>query len=312
MPPLDGLPWPRRDLYPHRYFYDAVMTSKGCPYSCEFCSVWKTYQRRYHVRPVGEVLDELAQVRAKHMFFVDDNLTVNPDRTIELCRGLVERRLDKRFAIQASLEMGQNGDLLKWLQRAGCFLVSVGLESVDEGTLYNLRKASNLKVGVDRFAETIARIHSHGIAVSASIIYGHDSDTLETFRQVESFVAESKLDSVVYTILTPLPGTDLWQRMAVEGRLLQLPLPESYAYFDAHHVTYAPVRVTAEQLLSANREAVRRMTSLVALLGGSWRTWRRTGSFLAALAALQNNRWARANARSSAACPLTCSHHHST
>jgi radical SAM superfamily enzyme YgiQ (UPF0313 family) len=300
MPSLDGLQWPRRDLYPHRYLFDAVLTSKGCPYACEFCSVWKTYEQRYHVRPVDQVLDELAQVKARHLFFVDDNLSVHPRRAIELCQGMVARGVRKRFAIQGSLEMGQDDELLHWLQQAGCFLVSVGVESVDEGTLHQIRKASNLKVGVDRFKETIARIHEHGMAVSASIIFGNDGDTAETFQQLEAFAAESQIDSLVYTILTPLPGTDLWERLRAKGRVLPLPLPQGYAYFDAHHVTFEPAQVTADELLAAKRAAVQRWTGVPALVGGLWRTWRRTGSPLAALAAFQNNHWARINARASA------------
>jgi radical SAM superfamily enzyme YgiQ (UPF0313 family) len=297
-PLLDGLPIPRRDLYPHRYLFDAVLTSKGCPYRCEFCSVWKMYEKRYLLRPVDEVLDELEQVQARHVFLMDDNLTANPSRAIALCQGMVERRLNKRFAIQASLEMGQNEELLCWLQRAGCFLVFVGIESLDESTLQHLRKTANLKVGIARYAETIDRIHGHGMAVSAGIIFGNDNDTLETCRHLEEFAVESGIDSPVYTILTPLPGTDLWERLKTEGRLLAHDLPEGYSYFDAHHVTYEPLRMTAADLLAAKRRAVCRATSGSALLRGLWQTWRRTGNLLATMASFQNSRWARINARS--------------
>ena len=160
-----------------------------------------------------------------------------------------------------------------------------------------LRKASNLKVGVDRFGEAIARIHAHGMAVSAGIIFGNDGDTLETFCDLRAFVTDSGIDSPVYTILTPMPGTDLWDRLKAEGRLLLGTLPESYFYFDAHHVMFEPLGVTADQLLAANREAVRQATTGWVLLCGLWRTWRRTGSLLAALASFQNSRWARINAR---------------
>jgi radical SAM superfamily enzyme YgiQ (UPF0313 family) len=300
-PSLAHLLVPRRDLYPHHYFFDAILTSKGCPYNCEFCSVWKHYGRRYHLRPIGEVLDELEAMRSRLLFFVDDNLTVDVGRTIELCRGMVERGLRKRFAIQASLEAGQDEELLAWLARAGCFFFSVGIESLDETTLRHIRKASNLKVGIRRFTETIRRIHAHGMAVSGSIIFGHDGDTAASFRQMEAFAAEAELDSVVYTILTPTPGTDLAARLAQEGRLLSIPLPEGYTFFDAHHVVFQPRQVAPDMLLAANRAAVERLTALPALARGTWRTWRRTGSPLAALAALQNNRWARINARSSQA-----------
>jgi radical SAM superfamily enzyme YgiQ (UPF0313 family) len=301
LPSWERLPLPRRDLYPHRYLFETVMTSVGCAYRCEFCTVWKTYGGRYHVRPVEDVLDELARMKARHLYFVDDNLTMDPRRTIELCQGMVERGLDKRFAVAASLEAGQNEEMLGWLAQAGCFLVCVGIESVDEETLRHLRKASNLKVGVRRFGEAIAGFHAHGIAVSAGIIFGNDADTLETFRQLEGFVAEEGVDSPVYTILTPVPGTDLWARLEDEGRLLACTLPEDYAFFDMHHVTYQPQRVTARELLAAKQAAVRHSTSFPALLGCLWRTWRRTGSLLGGLSAFQNGYWARVNARSSPA-----------
>ena len=298
-PSLQALPWPRRDLYPERYYFDAVLTSKGCPYRCEFCSVWKMYEKRFIVRPVDDVLDELAQIKAKYVFFVDDNLTVDPQRTIELCKGMVKRRLRKRFAAQASLEMGENDELLDWMRRAGCFLVFVGIESVDETTLRSVRKTSNLRIGVERFGETISRIHSHGMAVSAGMMFGNDADTLETFRELEAFATDAQVDSPVYTILTPMPGTDLWNRLSAEGRLLAYDLPDDYTYFDAHHVTLEPLKVTCNALLAANRKAVRRATTRLALLRGLWRTWHRTGSLLAALAAFQNNRWTRMNVLSS-------------
>ena len=294
-PSLVGLPLPRRDLYPHRYRFDAVLTSKGCPFSCEFCSIWSAFERRILHRPVGEVLDEVAALRARHLFFVDDNLTANRAHAIDLCRGMVERRLGKRFAIQASLDAALDDELLNWLQRAGCFLVSVGLESTDKVTLQQVRKASNLRVGVAHYATAVDRFHARGMAVSASIIFGHDRDTPETFRQIEDFGHTSGLDSIVYTILTPLPGTDLHTRLEAEGRLFDLSLPQDYAYYDAHHVLYAPRGMEAGELQAANRQAVARWTAPGALLGRAWRTWRHTGSGLAALAALQNNRWVRIN-----------------
>ena len=297
MPSLAGLPLPRRDLYPHRYRFDAVLTSKGCPHACEFCSVWKTYERRTLQRPVGEVLDELATLRTRHLFFVDDNLAANRAHAIGLLRGMVERRLGKRFAIQASLDAALDDELLHWLRRAGCFLVSVGLESTDEVTLRQVRKASNLRVGVAHFATAVARFHAQGMAVSASIIFGHDRDTPETFRQIEAFGSTSSLDSIVFTILTPLPGTDLHARLQADGRLFDLSLPQGYAYYDAHHVLFEPRGMKAAELQAANRQAVARWTTWEALVGRAWRTWRQTQSALAALAALQNNRWARINAR---------------
>ena len=96
-----------------------------------------------------------------------------------------------------------------------------------------------------------------------------------------------------------MPGTDLWERLDGAGRLLLDDLPGGYGYLDAHHVRFEPPNVTADQLLSANREAVRRATTVPAMLRGLWRTWRRTGNPMAALASFQNNRWARINVRAS-------------
>ncbi|MHB0875752.1 MAG: B12-binding domain-containing radical SAM protein [Anaerolineae bacterium] len=304
-PPLTDMPLPRRDLYPRRYLFDAVLTSKGCPYRCEFCSVWRANGQRYLARPVEEVIAELQQTRASRIFFVDDNFTVDVERATELCRRMAESRLHKRFAIQTSLDVGEHPELLHWLRAAGCFLVFVGIESVHEESLRQIRKAANLRVGVARYAEMVRRIQAHGMAVSAGVIFGTDAETPESQTALERFVLQTHIDSPVYTILTPTPGTDLWERLESEGRLRVGPLPEGYGRLDAHHVAFEPASMTAGDLAAANRAAVLRATSPSALLGGAWGTLVRTHNWLAALAALRNNLWARQNLSAlDGGCPL--------
>jgi radical SAM superfamily enzyme YgiQ (UPF0313 family) len=294
-PPLAGMPIPRRDLYPRRYLFDSVLTSKGCPYHCEFCSVWRTCGQRYLVRPVDEVIAELRQLRSRLLFFVDDNFAVDVERATELCRRMAALRPRKRFAIQTSLDLGDHPDLLRRLREAGCFLAFVGIESVEEESLRQIRKAANLRVGVGRYAEMVRRIQAHGMAVSAGVIFGTDADSGESVAAAQRFVRQAAVDSPVYTVLTPVPGTDLWERLEAEGRLRVGALPEGYARLDAHHVAFEPRGMSAEDLAAANRGAVLRATTPLALARAALGTLVHTRSGLATLAALRNNVWARQN-----------------
>jgi len=246
-------------------------------------------------RPVADVVAELRQMRSRRVFFVDDNFAVDAECAVELCRAIVEPGLRLRFAIQTSLEVGSHAELLRWLQRAGCFMAPVGIESVEEEALREVRKARNLRLGVARYGALVRSIQAHGMAVSAGIVFGADAEGPESHAAVEQFVREARVDSPVYTILTPMPGTDLWDRLGAEGRLDTGPLPENYARLDAHHVAFVPKRLSAVELAEANRAAVRRATTPWQLCTGAVRTLWRTRNLLAALASLRNNLWARQN-----------------
>ena len=234
--PLDGLPVPRRDLLPRRYFVETIITSKGCTNTCGFCAIWRFYGRRYRSRPVDEVADELATLPPhKLVFFADDNLTAERDRVIALCQRMVETGNRRPYAIQGTIGLGEDEELLTWLKRSGCLFVFVGLESISDEVLTRIGKRDLLRTGAAGHKARIARIHAHGIAVFGSVILGLDGDNT-SFEQMQRFILDAEIDCALVNILNPVPGTQLWDRMCKQGRLLYTSFPADYALYTQDNV----------------------------------------------------------------------------
>jgi radical SAM superfamily enzyme YgiQ (UPF0313 family) len=273
--PLDGLPHPRRDLFPDHYFVDTMSTSRGCPYSCPFCSVWRFYGRRYRVRPIEDVIAEMATLGShKLLFFLDDNMTVDHKQVIKLCRAMVERGLKKRYVLQGSLKLADDDELLGWLARSGCRFVFVGLESLDPRTVAEIGKPDLVKVGVDHYAEKIARLHERGIGVFGSFIVGNEEDDLTTFERLRDFILEAEIDCALINILNPNPDTEIWERLSAEGRMLYTDFPHDYAYLAQDNVSFLPTHMSPYQLQQGATYVTRSINRFPTALRRALRTWR--------------------------------------
>jgi radical SAM superfamily enzyme YgiQ (UPF0313 family) len=211
---LVDAPRPRRDLFHPDYMFASVQTSRGCPMDCEFCSVTAFNGRRYRRRPPEEVLDELETIPQNMVFFVDDNIIgygrESRDQALQLFRGMVERKLDKWWFCQASLNFADDEEILHWAGRAGCTMVFLGLEAEEVDALAKVNKRLNLNRGIETYAEAFRRIHRAGIAVLGAFIFGIDGDTPSKLRRRTSYMIRSGVDVMQTTFLTPLPGTRLF------------------------------------------------------------------------------------------------------
>jgi len=287
--PLDGLPIPRRDLFPHKYFVEMVITSKGCSNACDFCSVWRFCDRRYRVRPVEEVVDELETLPPrKFVFFADDNLTLNRQRVIQLCRRMVERGVRRRYAIQSTIGVGEDEELLRWLKRSGCCFIFVGIESLNESPLTAIAKPDLLRLGPAGCEACVARIHTHGMAVFGSFIMGLDGDTTP-FHRILAFTRSAELDCTLVNLLNPLPGTPLWERLSEQGRLLYTDFPADYALYAQDNVCFRPLEMSAGELQERTRKLVASLTRLPVTWQRAAATWRHTGDPYTTLIALSWN-----------------------
>ena len=288
--PLAGLCTPRRDLYPRGYCAETVITAKGCPNACDFCSVWRFYGRRYRTRPVDEVVDELEKLPPRRNFwFADDNLAVDRGRTIALCRRMVERGIRRYYSIQATLGVAEDAELLAWLRRSGCLFILIGLESLREEAVASIGKPDLLRAGVSGFRERVACIHAHGIGVYGSFILGLDGDSPTTFDQVKTFTRATGIDCTLVNIQCPRPGTVLWDRLCREGRLLYTDFPADYALYCFDNVCFWPDGMTPAELQEGTRRLTTSLTRLPVTLRRAWMTWRHTRNRLATLAAFAWN-----------------------
>ena len=293
--PLDGLSWPRRDLYPEGYFTQTIIGSKGCPYHCEFCSIWRFYGRRFRPRPIEEILEEMISLSdRKLIFFADDNFTIDQRRCVELCRGIVERSIRRRYAIQASLNLAENDELLTWLKRSGCIFVFVGFESLNPKVLATMGKPDLLRASPEGYKRRIQKLHDHGLAVFGSFIVGFDDDTPDVFERLRNFILETGIDCVLINILNACPGTDLWERWQSQGRLIYKHWPDQYAFLTQDNVTFLPAGMSPFELQVGAKQLIAHLTTRRRVLQQAMRTWRITGDPLGGLVTMVWNwRWRR-------------------
>ena len=243
---------PRRDLLHPGYFWESVQTSRGCPFSCSFCSVTKYLGREYRQRSELDVLDELKDVKSKYITFVDDNLigytSESRDRARRLFQGMVDMKLSKKWWMQTSINAAEDDELIKLAARAGCMFVFIGFETIDKGTLKEMKKGVNLRTGVENYNKTVQAFHKHGIGVLGAFIIGNDHETDAYYRQLSTFFLKSGIDIFQVSILTPLPGTDLMHQMQKTDNIVYQDFPGDWEKFRFSYVVHNPAGVEPESI----------------------------------------------------------------
>ncbi len=240
---LSRLPIPRRDLLPSKgyLFHNLIQTTRGCPFDCEFCSVTALHGKTYRMRPISEVEKEIQSLeRSKaYIFFVDDNIIGNHSYARELLTMLSHYRL--RWVSQGPIHIAENEELLSLLTRAGCHGLFIGFESLREENLEQMGKRINR---VNFYARGIRKLHDAGIGVYGSFVFGYDYDDISVFDEFLEFAQRNGIDGAFLPILTPFPGTRIYQRLKQEGRILT----EDWSKYDMATVVFRPKRMTVEEL----------------------------------------------------------------
>ncbi len=254
---VDQLPSPDLSLYCPQFTGRTlpVLASRGCPHNCTFCCVTLMFGRGYRFRNKEKVLEELAGYRGRNVFFCDDNFTANRRHSKELFQEMIDRKINLRsWGAQIRAEAVRDDELLDLMYRSGCRIVYVGLESTNPATLEAYQKNQS----VEDIEGLIRRCHDYGIKVHGMFIFGADTDTVQTLRDTVDFSLESRIDSVQYMILTPLPGTPLYRGLESEGRLLT----KDWELYDGHHVVFQPAQMSPEQLTEVTIQGYKRFYSL--------------------------------------------------
>lgn len=252
---MEKAPAPRRDLFHPAYTYANIQTTRGCPMRCDFCSVHTFNGSHYRGRPVDEVLDELESIPHEQVYFVDDNIIGYSKRSVErakaLFKGMIDRGIKKDWYCQASLNVADDEEVLKYMAESGCKMILIGIESEKVTQLEEANKRLNLKMGIESYNEVFDKIHKYGISVLGALIYGLDSDSEEDLFDRTRFAIESRMDAMQATIVTPLPGTGLFRRMQEEGRLLYTDFPKDWEHYHFLEVVHQPGKMSPEELSRA-------------------------------------------------------------
>jgi len=249
---LERLPIPKRDLLNRRayFFVNTIQTTRGCPFNCSFCSVTSFYGGTYRVRPVDDVINEMGYMEKGFVFFVDDNIIGKPSYAKELFRALIP--LNVKWFSQASLSIVKDRELLDMAQRSGCRGLFIGFESLSQESLNAMGKSS---MRVNDFKEAINMIHDHGIGIQGSFIFGMDEDDQSIFSDVLRFIEKTHLEAVLFSILTPFPGTRIRNNLLRENRIFDT----DWEKYDMNHVVFKPNKMTPGQLQDGFSWAYKRL-----------------------------------------------------
>ncbi|MBD3869290.1 MAG: B12-binding domain-containing radical SAM protein [Acidobacteria bacterium] len=257
-PALQDSPIPRFDLLDvQAYASMAVQHSRGCPFSCEFCDIWKLYGRQHRVKAADRMAAELDALYATgwrgSVFFVDDNFIGNRRLAKDALKALRRWQEDHRFPFQfyteASVNLGSDDDLLRLMRSAGFDFVFLGIETPAVDSLIGANKPVNANLDL---LESVRRIQTHGIEVSSGFIVGFDEDTPDIFdRQIE-FIQEAGIPMAMVGILIALEGTELHDRLNRDGRLLGRSYGSNTHDFRANFVT----RMPADQLAAGYKRVM--------------------------------------------------------
>lgn len=233
----------------------SIATSRGCPFTCTFCSVPGMYGHGFRMHSVERVVDEIRANNPKYVFFADDLFTANRKRTKELLRRMIDEGLTPQWGAQVRIETAFDPELLELMKASNCFNVFVGFESINPKTLDLFNKRQTY----EKIVASIKKFKEYGIRIHGMFVVGSDADDKETIYETSRFAQEYGLESIQLMILTPLPGSpDYDQFYATGNREL---LSDDWSLYDGHHAVYRPKNMTAYELNVAAIDAMEKFYS---------------------------------------------------
>jgi radical SAM superfamily enzyme YgiQ (UPF0313 family) len=271
---LDSIPYPDLSLLkpdPRRQKFPAsipVQTSRGCPFDCSFCSVTAMFGKKYRFRSTENIIEELRRYDhpKKAIFFYDDNFAANRERAKELLQAMIRERFKFQWTTQVRADFARDTELVRLMKTAGCHTVYIGFETVNPRSLNGMKKKQTV-ADLVRAAKVLRR---HRIGIHGMFVLGFDEDDWLSVKKTVKFAKQSRLSSTQFLILTPLPGSEFYEKMSQEKRLRF----HDWALYDGHHVVFDPARFSLFDLQKAQMYCHKKFYSLKQMfrkmLAGQW------------------------------------------
>ena len=248
---LSGLPTPRYDLLePEFVVRRVVQATRGCPFTCSFCTV-PDLNPGFRVRPIDEVIRDIQRTRFKApwqeklVWFWDDNLLVKRAWAKDLLREM--RGLRKWWLTQASIDIAKDEELLTLMEASGCIGIFLGIESVEADALASVDKKQNR---VSQYRDAIQRLHDRGICVMAGFISGFDTQSAGSVIATANGLQDIGVDVPFLSILTPFRGTLLYDQLLAASRI---DVERDWPHYNGYNVAFYPARMQRGELLTAHR-----------------------------------------------------------
>ena len=239
---ISKTPLPKRELLNQSdYLYtNIICTSRGCPFKCEFCYNSCDYiHNMFRNRPIESVLEEINRLGTRQIMFIDDNFIGNITWTKEFIKAI--KPLGLRWHAAVSTNMGLHLDLLDEMKDSGCKSLFIGFESINRDSIQSVNKYQN---HIEHYEKLIAELHSRGIMVNASMVFGFDHDYANVFDDTLSWLVASKIETLTAHILTPYPGTAIYKRFESEGRIIDF----DWNHYNTSNVVYQPKNMSTDEL----------------------------------------------------------------
>jgi len=243
-PDMNTLPTPRYDLLNAKKmgFMRSIQATRGCPFTCRFCSIAAYSNGSYRRRPVDKVIGDIRALKksgSKYVVFVDDNLFFDPDYNRDLWTALIPEKIT--WLSSSTIHIADYPEMFYLAHKSGCFMLSIGIESLNNKNLKDAHKTWNQP---DKYIKAIEVLRKNGIMVSTSMMLGLDYDTTDTFRQVFDFIMESRVPIPRIMIFTPIPGTPAYDSLENENRIINRDLSK----YTGGNVVFKPRFMTPGEL----------------------------------------------------------------
>jgi radical SAM superfamily enzyme YgiQ (UPF0313 family) len=221
----------------------AIEATRGCPHGCNFCAISHSPGRRvFRVRPIDQVINEIQSIPQKYLLFSDASLTINTNYTKKLFKNMKE--LNKKFYCYGNANvLFKDEELLKLAQEAGCISWTIGFDSISQKSLDSIGKKTNV---AEQYTSVINKIHDFGMNIEGSFMFGFDTDTPDIFDSTLDFICSSEIDKAEFHILTPFPGTPLYDELDKQNRIII----KDWSKYDGKNVVYKPKYLTADDLMN--------------------------------------------------------------
>ncbi len=240
---IQNIPPIRRDLIKRDHYLvpNSIVVSRGCPHHCDFCYKDAFFEggRSFYTQKVDAALAEIGRLPGRHLYFLDDHLLGNQKFSSALFNGM--KGMNRVFQGASTIDAILRGDLIEEAAAAGLRSVFIGFETLSTSNLHQSNKKQNLGKS---YTEAIKRLHSLGVMINGSFVFGLDDDNTEVFKRTVDWAVENGLTTCTFHILTPYPGTRLYQSMEKEGRILH----RNWDLYDTRQVVYKTVGLNAQEL----------------------------------------------------------------
>ncbi len=270
-PSLENMPIANWDLYKDKRYLPvhSIETTRGCPHNCEFCSVTNSFGGKFRNRPVDEVEKEIQGLKPfegkfilkNTVFFADDNIISSRSHAKELLTRIIPYNL--KWVGQASVNIAKDDEILDLCQKSGCMGILIGFESLSSDSLAHMGKQFNRP---QDYMDIIKKVHDYGIGINGSFVLGFDHDDEGIFDRTLEFILKAKLDVCYFSILTPYPGTRLYDQMMKEGRIID----HDWSNYNTNNVVFKPKLMKPETLIEGFHKVLKGSFSYSAIFKRLW------------------------------------------